>query len=43
MSYLFNESKKIKDEDRLKMAKLYFLSNFFVGETNNNRGRCGSY
>ena len=32
VSFLFNESKKLKDEDEIKMAKIYFLENFLIGK-----------
>ena len=32
VSFLFNESKKLKEEDRIKMTKIYFLENFLLGK-----------
>ena len=32
VSFLFNDSKKLKDEDKVKMAKIYFLENFLLGK-----------
>ena len=31
VSFLFNESKKL-EEDKIKMAKIYFLENFLLGK-----------
>ena len=42
VSFLFNYFKRSKDEDRVKITKLYFLSNFLLGK-HRNKGRCGSY
>ena len=32
LTYIFNDSKKVKDEDRVKLAKIYFLENFLLGK-----------
>ena len=31
VSFLFNDSKKLKEEDKIKMTKIYFLENFLLG------------
>ena len=30
--FLFNDFKKLKEEDKIKMAKIYFLENFLHGK-----------
>ena len=32
VSFVFNESKKLKEEDKIKMVKIYFLENFLIGK-----------
>ena len=32
LTYIFNDSKKVKDEDRVKLTKIYFLENFLLGK-----------
>ena len=32
VSFLFNDSKNMKEEDKIKMTKIYFLENFLLGK-----------
>lgn len=40
--YIFNDSRKLKDEDKVKMTKIYFLENFLI-EKQLTTGRYGSH